>query len=354
MKINKYYKEKQYIHYSNCHEDTAFVLSQIKGRPSRILSIASALDNSLAFLLLDPEQVVAIDYNDTQIALCRLKLCGIKHLEYEEFLTLLGIRQGDAGALYDRLWPHLDGDTRAYFDTHRYLIEDVGLAHCGRFEYYFSVFKNKALPLVHKKKTVDAFMHASTLEEQSAYYQKCFCNRRFRWMFKVFFSEAVMKRVGRDKEFFKYNQGSLADVLRGRFEACITHNLNAQNPYLQYILYNRFEVLPLYLQPESYQKIKQNIHKVAVKKADFMQEIAHGQRYDFMYLSDIFEYMSADVMPDATDKIAHALNPGGQVLLFNMMNPRQLGAPLRQERVDQTHNQTFYYTECYSYTKDDD
>ena len=26
MKINNYYKEEQYIHYSNCHEDSAFVL----------------------------------------------------------------------------------------------------------------------------------------------------------------------------------------------------------------------------------------------------------------------------------------------------------------------------------------
>lgn len=354
MKIKKYYKEKQYIHYSNCHEDTAFMLSQIKGRPSRILSIASALDNSLAMLLLDPDEIVAIDNNDTQIALCRLKLCGIRHLSREQFLVLLGLAAGDSGALYDSLRPHLDADARDYFDAHRYLIEQVGLAHCGRFEYYFKVFATKALPLVHGRKTVDGFMHAATLEDQQAFYRDRFCNRRFRLMFKVFFSEAVMKRLGRDKEYFKYNQKGLADVLRERFEACVAHNLNRENPYLQYILYNRFEVLPLYLRPENYQKIKQNLDKIQIKKADFSDEIGQVAQYDFMYLSDIFEYMPADAMQDMTQSITRALRSGGQVLFYNMINPRRLGAPLRETCVDQTSNLTFYYTQCYSYTKQND
>ena len=69
MRIKDYYKEKQYIHYSNCHEDSAFVLEQIKNQPKRILSIASALDNCLAMLLLEPDEIVAIDSNDTQIYL---------------------------------------------------------------------------------------------------------------------------------------------------------------------------------------------------------------------------------------------------------------------------------------------
>lgn len=327
------------------------MLSQIQGHPGRILSIASALDNTLAMLLLDPDEIVAIDYNSAQIALCRLKLCGIAHLEHEEFLELLGIKEGNAGALYDRLRPFLDAQTRAYFDAHRYLIEQVGLVHSGRFEYYFGVFSKRVLPLVHNKKTVDAFMHASTLEAQRAFYQSRFCNRRFALMFKIFFSEAVMKRIGRDKAFFKYNEGGLADVLRSRFEGCISHNLNTKNPYLQYILYNRFEQLPVYLQPENYAKIKQNLHKITIRQTDFFSELARGDQYDFMYLSDIFEYMSADVMADATKAIDQVLTPGGQVLLFNMLNPRRLGQPFCEACVDQTHNLTFYYTQCYSYTK---
>ena len=145
MKIQAYYKQSQYIHYSNCHEDTEFVLQQIQNNPKKILCIASALDNALAMLLLNPEEVVAIDSNDTQVYLCRLKKCAIEHLEYEDFLILLGIRQGDSEAYYRQLRHKLDPETRVYFDENIDLIGQYKLANCGRFEYYFSVFQNRSV-----------------------------------------------------------------------------------------------------------------------------------------------------------------------------------------------------------------
>lgn len=351
MRIKDYYKEKQYIHYSNCHEDSAFVLEHIKNRPKRILSIASALDNSLAMLLLEPDGIVAIDSNDTQIYLCRLKQCGIKHLDYDSFLVLIGIAEGDSRACYEELREHLDDKTRDYFDSHIYLISDTKLVNCGRFEYYFSVFKNKVLPLIHSKKTVDAFMRAKDISEQREVYRKKFNNLRFRRMFKLFFSEAVMKRVGRDKEYFRYNNGSLSSLLKRKFEICIENNPNLNNPYLQYIVFNKFSALPVYLIRENFDLIKRNIDRLTIKKADFKSALSDGEKYDFMYLSDIFEYMDASVMDEMSEAIKGSLNDGGEVMFFNMMNKRQLSAGLKETEIDQTHNLTFYYTNCYLYRK---
>ena len=224
LKIKEYYKEISYIHYSNCHEDAQFVLEQVTNQPKRILSIASALDNALALLLTDAEEVTAIDSNPTQIYLCRLKKHAIERLDYEDFLTFIGIKAGDSLQIYERIKEDLDRETRRYFDGHIYLISDVKLVHCGRFEYYFSIFKNKILPLIHKPQTIEKFMTATTQEEQNAFYKKNFCNRRFKWMFKLFFSEAVMKRLGRDKEYFRYNDKPLAEMLKGKFEKGIYHN----------------------------------------------------------------------------------------------------------------------------------
>ena len=205
-KIKNYYKEKSYIHYSNCHEDVQFVLSHVQNKPKRILSIASALDNALALLLTGAEEIVAIDSNSTQIYLCELKKLAIQRLEYEEFLVLLGMKVGDSLALYQSIKAELSIEARRYFDDRKYLIADVKLVNCGRFEYYFSIFKNKILPLIHNKDSIEEFMGAKTQEEQTAYYQKTFCNRRFNFMFKIFFSEWVMKKLGRDKDYFKYNE----------------------------------------------------------------------------------------------------------------------------------------------------
>ena len=266
MRIKEYYKEKQYIHYSNCHEDSAFVLEQIKNQPKRILSIASALDNCLAMLLLEPDEIVAIDSNDTQIYLCKLKQCGIKYLDYESFLVLIGITEGDSKDCYEKIREHLDEETRDYFDSHIYLVSDVKLVHCGRFEYYFSVFKNKVLPLIHSKRTITSFMNAEDITRQRELYRKTFNNLRFKLMFKLFFSEAVMKRVGRDKEYFRYNKGSLSALLKRKFEVCVENNLNSQNPYLQYIVFNSFSALPVYLTQENFEQIKRNIDKLTIKK----------------------------------------------------------------------------------------
>ena len=283
MKIKEYYKEEQYIHYSNCHEDSAFMLEQIKNNPKKILSIASALDNCLAMLLLDPDEIVAIDSNDTQIYLCKLKKCGIKYLDYESFLVLIGITDGDSKGCYEKLRRYLDSETRDYFDRHIYLISDTKLIHCGRFEYYFSVFKNKVLPLIHSKKAIASFMNAQDISEQREFYNKSFNNLRFKLMFKLFFSEAVMKRLGRDKEYFKYSKGSLSALQKKRFEICVENNLNTENPYLQYIVLNKFSALPVYLNRENFEIIKQNIDKLTIRKAEFNQAVTEGEKYDFRF-----------------------------------------------------------------------
>ena len=351
MKIKNYYKEEQYIHYSNCHEDIGFVLNQIKNQPKRILSIASALDNCLAMLLLDPCDIVAIDSNDTQIYLCKLKQCGIKHLDYEDFLILIGVRDGDSLGCYESLREHLDDATRNYFDQHKYLISETKLIHSGRFEYYFSILKNKVLPLIHSRSVINEFMSAQSLSRQKEVYRKSFNNLRFKLMFKLFFSEAVMKRIGRDKEYFRYNKGSLSSVLKKRFDMCIENNLNRENPYLQYIVCNKFNSLPTYLTKVNFEIIKKRIDRLSVRKADFRHAVTEGKKYDFMYLSDIFEYMDASVMDDMTRMIRDSLTEGGEVLFFNMLNPRRLTEGLEETRIDQTQNLTFYYTECYLYRK---
>ncbi len=294
MKIGDYYKEKYYIHYCNCHEDANFVMKNIANSPKKILSIASALDNSLALLLLDPQEVVAIDSNPTQIYLCELKKCAIKYLEYEEYLIFLGIKQGDPLEYYGRIKNRLSGQARSYFDGRLFLISEVLIVNCGRFEYYFSIFKNKILPLVHSKKKVLQFMNCVNLQEQRRFYDKKFNNLRFKLIFKLFFSKAVMKKLGRDKEYFKHNEGSLSAMLKERFENCIYNNLNSENPYLQYVVLNKFERMPLYLEKENFALIKERIDAIKIKKIEFCDQIKSGEKYDLAYLSDIFEYMSQE------------------------------------------------------------
>lgn len=352
MKIlKKYFKEPSYIRYSNCHEDSDFNLKNIKGNPRKILTIASGLDNALSLLLLEPEEVLAIDYNETQIYLCNLKKCAVEHLEQEEFLSLLGMGQDNALDTYEKIKGYLDTETQAYFDSHLFLISQVGLVNCGKFEYYFGVFRRHILSKTHSQKTIDAFVSAESLEEQKRIFNTKFNNLRLRLLFRIFFSKAVMKKLGRDKAFFTYAKGSLAPRLKRQFEQCMVSNLNKDNPYIQYILKGEMKALPTYLSKENYKKIKENIHHLTVRKASFDEVIKEDEKYDFIYLSDIFEYMTEEETASLSKDIYESLNQGGQALLYNMMIERHLCPELKETKLDQTENRTFYYMNCYHYEK---
>lgn len=350
MKIKDYYKEENYIHYSNCHEDSDLLLSNANN-PKEILSIASALDNTLAMLLLNPDHILAIDLNPSQIYLSNLKLCGIKYLTYDEFLVFIGVKEGDSFSLFNKIKNYLDNDTLTYFEDRIYLIKDIKLVNCGRFEYYFQIFKNKVMPLIHRKKIIEKFMSFESLNEQQEFYKKKFNNWRFRTMFKVFFSEFVMKRLGRDKEYFKYNTEPLASLLKKRVDLGLMNNLNKDNTYLQYVLLNKFVKYPIYLEKENFEIIKQRIDRIEIKRISFDDAIVN-QKFDYMNLSDIFEYMDCSVMDGYSVSISNALNPNGRVIFWNMANKRELGEPFKLITNDLTHDRAIYYSGFYVYEKE--
>ncbi len=351
MKISNYYKINPYIHYSNCHEDAGMIL-KIANNPKTILSIASAGDNSFACLLLNSEKVVAIDTNITQIYLVELKKTAIKYLSYEEFLIFLGINEGNSIDQYNKLSTYLIKEVKDYFDQHRYLIEEIKLVNSGRFEYYFNIFSKKILPLIHNKKNINLFMNQDILDEQIKFYNKNFNNCRFKLMFKLFFSKPVMKKLGRDKEYFKYNKGSLSKELKERFEMGIYNNLNKNNPYLQYVIYNKFITLPVYLRKENFEKIKENIDKLEIKNISLIDELENENTYDLMNLSDVFEYLDNDLMELYEEKIDKSLNLKGRIIFWNMQNKREFKNKFKRLNISLKDDLAFYYKDLLVYEKE--
>ncbi len=353
MKISEYYKEDSYIHYSNCHEDADMLLKYLPTNSHTILSVGSGLDNSLAFLVNDNVTVTSFDYNITQFYLEKLKKTAIKYLFYEEYLIFLGIKEGNSLNLFRFIESKLDEDVRDYFNNHLYLISDVGLVNCGRFEYYFQIFKNKVFPKVINKGKQEVFMEQSTLSSQIEFYNKYINNFRFKLMFRIFFSKLIMKKIGRDKEYFKYNKSSLSKMLKRRFELGIKNNLNKDNPYLNYVILNKFKALPFYLRKENFLKIKKNINNLSIHYSSF-DNILKDKTFDYMNLSDIFEYIPNEEMGKYSDLIFKYLNNGGRVAYWNMMNIRQLKMKRINDITDLERDKAFYYRDFLVYEKNYD
>lgn len=315
-----------FVRYANCWEDADILLRalQIKGR-GNILSIASAGDNSLSLLSQNPDFVLAIDLNPTQLAATELKKIAFKHLSYEFILRFLGVHPEEKRkSIYSSLRKYLSSETATFWDSHLDLIEQ-GIIHIGKFEHYFQLFRRLCLPLIHSRKRIEALLRKKNKEERHFFYEKKWNNWRWNMLFKLFFSRKMMGRLGRDPEFFKYVETDVAVKILSRAKEGLTLVPTDENPYLEYILKGNFkQALPHYLRRENFSSIQKNIDRLILFKGDVAQAIREYShlRFDGWNLSDIFEYMSPDEYEQGLETIIKASNPQARIAFWNMLCPR--------------------------------
>ena len=86
-----------------------------------LICIASGGCNAMSYLTADPASVTAVDLSPAHIALLRLKLAAARNLDQPAFADLFkqADQPGNPALIRDRLAPHLDPQTRAYWTDRR-------------------------------------------------------------------------------------------------------------------------------------------------------------------------------------------------------------------------------------------
>lgn len=314
------------IRYAQCWEDADVLVEALAPRPGQALvSIASAGDNTLALLTGRPARVVAVDLSPAQLACLELRLAAYRALTHDELLQLVGSRPAaDRRALYTRCRIQLSVEARTFWDGRGAAI-DAGIGSAGRFERYFATFRRWVLPLVHGRRMVERLLAGGPREAREAFYAREWDTAAWRLMFRVFFSRAVMGRLGRDPEFFAHVEGSVADRILVRARHAMTALDPSANPYMHWILTGRHgAALPLALRLEHFATIRDHVDRVEWRRADLHGALetldpasVHGAN-----LSDIFEYMSLDETRRGLDRLCRVLAPGGRLAYWNMLAPR--------------------------------
>ncbi len=314
------------IRYAQCWEDADVLLEALDIQPGDIcLSIASAGDNSFSLLTRDPSKVIALDLNPAQLACVWLRKAAYATLTHAELLQLIGATSGDQRAnLYMRCRPSLPPEVQAFWDARPDVIE-AGIGTGGKFEAYFRLFRSRVIPWVHSRKTIDQLLTDKSRDERRSFYDNVWNNRRWRLMYKLFFSRFVMGRLGRDPAFFKYAEGSVAARLFRRSEHALVELNPADNPYLQWILTGRFNnTLPHALRVEHFDSIRRNLDRLEIRLASVEQYLAEHstERIDRFNLSDIFEYMSIENYGAMLDTLIARSNRCARLVYWNMLVPR--------------------------------
>lgn len=316
------------IRYAQCWEDADVLLQALDVQPGhRCLSIASAGDNTLALLSRGPERVVAIDYNPSQIACLELRVAAYRELQHSELLQLLGSRScKNRQKLYARCRPLLSEESRHFWDANSVAIER-GISSAGKFERYFQLFRERALPLVHSRTRVHRLLHGQrgNADARQRFYEQRWNSWRWRLMFALFFSRWTMSRLGRDASSFHYVEGSVAKRILQRTEYALTKLDPAQNPYLQWILLGRHsDALPYALREENFEAIRNNLDCLewhCTSLGEYLQQEANS--IDCFNLSDVFEYSSQAEYEQLLQQCINAGRHGGRLAYWNMLVQRQ-------------------------------
>ncbi len=325
------------ICYAQCWEDADVLIGALDvQRGQTCFSVASAGDNTLAFLTKAPGRVIAVDHNPLQLYCLELRVAAYKVLTHGGLLELVGscpsTRRSD---LYRQCRPHLSTEAGHFWDSHEAFIA-AGIGTVGRFERYLALFRTRVLPWLLSNEAIAELMRSGTPAWREQFFDQHFNTWRFNGVFRVFFSRFVMGRLGRHPDAFRFVEGSVADHLLLRVRRALTVLDPAENPYLQWILTGQHgSALPCALREEHFEAIRSNLDCLELRCTtveECLKETGDDE-IDWFNLSDIFEYLSEKASGAIFDEIVRTGRSGGRVAYWNMLVPRS-----RPERLtDQLH-----------------
>jgi S-adenosylmethionine-diacylglycerol 3-amino-3-carboxypropyl transferase len=231
----------------------------------------------------------------------------------------------------------------------------LGIGSIGKLENYFRFFRTRVLPLIHPLARINRLFELNDIQDRRYFYDNAWDNRRWRLIFKAFFSRFLLGCFGRDPKFFNYVNGDVSTRFLARAQYGMTALNPANNPYLQWIFFGCHKTaLPYALRPENFEKIQKNIEKLEWRRQsveDFLttQDAASIDRYN---LSDIFEYMSPDNYQRLLERLIACGHSGTRLAYWNLLVPRQRPDYLADQLkslsslADELHlrDKTFFYS----------
>jgi S-adenosylmethionine-diacylglycerol 3-amino-3-carboxypropyl transferase len=316
-----------HIRYAQLWEDADVLCEGLGDRTGgTLVSIASAGDNAIAMLLLDPQEVVAVDLSRAQTACVRFRKAAWPILDHQELIEVMGfVPSTRRTVLFDRVLTACDPDTAAFWNGLRADAVKHGVGTIGKFERYFSTFRRFVLPLTHSKADVASIFERRTRDERETFLDRRWNNRRWRLLLRVFFSKTAMGALGRDPAFFDHVEGSLPEHVARGIRRAFVENDPVENPYLRWIMTGTHgPVLPMAFRPENHATIRDRIDRLRIVDGTIEDLAATGLKADGWNLSDIFEYMSPKGFEETYRSILDASRPGARLVYWNMMVPRSL------------------------------
>jgi S-adenosylmethionine-diacylglycerol 3-amino-3-carboxypropyl transferase len=299
---------------------------------SRIFTISSGGCNILNYLTENPASVTAVDLNPAHIALARLKLAALTHLEDSEtFFKLFGEADTPANLdTYDRLLrPHLDPVTRDYWDSYK-----LGL---GRRINYFTrnIYRygllGRFIGAVHTiarfyGKDPRVMLNARSREDQVRLFNEHLAPIFSRRMVKFLCSMPVsLYGLGiPPAQFDALNtdaRGNMADLLKARLQrlAC---DYDIRDNYFAWQAFGRGydrkdrRAVPRYLMANNFARLKTLADRVSLHHLTLTDYLATQgpETFDRYVFLDAQDWMNDEQLNNLWREVVRTARPGARVI----------------------------------------
>ncbi len=314
--------------YAQCWEDPSIDRQALSIGPSDVVfSITSGGCNVLAFLIDDPQRIIALDINPHQGYVLDLKQAAFASLDYGEMLALLGASDSTRRrALYSAVRSRLGAPSRRFWDTHPQLIED-GLLHSGRYERYLRLLR-RWFGMLLGPSLAERMYTAPTAEARAQLFRTRWDTWRWHLLTNVLLSRIVMTRLF-DPAFFAQLEDSFSfgQRFRARVERAVLELPVDRNPYLSYALLGRFPTpqhLPLYLRPEYFETIRERVDRIEIVTGALDQYFATlpANAISKFNFTNVFEWMPARTFEDLLRETVRVARNGAVLTYRNLLVPR--------------------------------
>lgn len=282
--------------------------------PGDYLCIASAGEVPLNLFALGAQSVTAIDFQDSQLFLCELKLksaCLWDGWDAAAFLGMRPQKKKTRLTLYKELRESLSPAAQVFWDQHLDIIEK-GVVFQGRFERYIKKLSLAAPLLIGRKKLLGLL----ETEEPLTYFNSYYANSKVKFLFKLGFREKKYGKKALPKEALQHNKMNLADSFLDGFRRLCTQTPPKENMYLQLFLFGKLlykEALPPYLQKQFQKRIQNNESHLHFLKADIRHIPQKKEGYDALILSNVCDWLSEKDFQDLLSQIHIFLKPQGRL-----------------------------------------
>jgi S-adenosylmethionine-diacylglycerol 3-amino-3-carboxypropyl transferase len=299
---------------------------------TRIMTIASGGCNVMSYLSANPARIYAIDLNATHIALLKLKLAAAQHLpNHATFYRFFGAANDRRNvALYkDLIAPHLDADTRAYWEG-RELTGRRRITRFARNFYHFGLL-GRFITTGHLAARVfganpKRLLAANSIEEQREIFNReiapAFDHPVCRWITS---NRASLFGLGIPPVQYDALSGGgarpMAQVLKERAERLAT-GFDLKDNYFAWQAFGRGYAAqgegpcPPYLEKSNFMAIKARANRVNVVHDNMIRFLSGepAESLDRYILLDAQDWMDDTALNSLWREITRTARPGARVI----------------------------------------